>query len=48
MSICVSSYCGKVHAGVVVDANKVSNASIVPQSFVTHLNELAIDTGVKL
>ena len=48
VSICVSSYCGKVYAGIVVDASVVPCANVVPQSFVTHLNELAVDSGVKL
>lgn len=48
LSVCVTSYEGRAHLGVLVDGRIVPNAATLPQAFVTHLNELAVDTGVRL
>lgn len=48
LSICITSYEGHANLGVMVDERMVPNAATLPQAFVTHLNELAVDTGVRL
>ncbi|XP_069961227.1 uncharacterized protein [Cherax quadricarinatus] len=48
LSVCVASYLGRAHLGVVGDMRVVPNAATLPQAFVTHLNELAVNTGVRL
>ncbi|KAK7072287.1 hypothetical protein SK128_028031 [Halocaridina rubra] len=48
LSICVTSYENRAHLGVMVDGRTVPNAAAIPQAFVTHLNELAVEAGVKL
>ncbi|KAG7162164.1 diacylglycerol O-acyltransferase [Homarus americanus] len=45
LSVCVASYQGQAHLGVVADGRVVPNAATMPQAFVTHLNELAVNTG---
>ncbi|XP_069171697.1 uncharacterized protein [Procambarus clarkii] len=48
LSLCVASYLGRARLGVMGDARVVPNAASLPQAFVTHLNELAVNTGVRL
>ncbi|CAL4150678.1 unnamed protein product [Meganyctiphanes norvegica] len=48
LSMCITSYCGRANLGVLGNRHVVSSTSILTQAFVTHLNELAVDNGVKL
>lgn len=48
LSVCVASYQGRAYLGVVADGRVVPNPATLPQAFVTHLNELAVDKGVRL
>ncbi|XP_071540713.1 uncharacterized protein [Panulirus ornatus] len=48
LSVCVASYQGRAQMGVVANGRVVPNAATLPQAFVTHLNELAVEAGVRL
>lgn len=48
LSVCVASHQGRAQMGVVGDGRAVPNAATLPQAFVTHLNELAVEAGVRL
>lgn len=48
LSVCVASYQGQAHLGVMGGGQVLPNAATIPQAFVTHLNELAVETGVRL
>lgn len=48
LSVCVTSYRGEALLGVAADGRVVPSAASLPQAFVTHLNELAVEVGVRL
>lgn len=48
LSVCVTSYRGEALLGLAADGRVVPSAASLPQAFVTHLNELAVDVGVRL
>ena len=48
VSACVVSLEGRAHVGVLADSRAVPNAGAIPNAFVSHLNELAVDKGVRL
>lgn len=48
LSVCVTSYRGQALLGVVADGRVVPSVASLPQAFVTHLNELAVEVGVRL
>ena len=48
VSACVVSLEGRAHVGVVADSRAVPNAASIPNAFVSHLNELAVDKGIRM
>ncbi|KAK4302488.1 hypothetical protein Pmani_025427 [Petrolisthes manimaculis] len=48
LSVCVTSYRGSAVLGVAGDVRIAPGATTLPQAFITHLNELAVETGVRL